>query len=443
MTMTKRATILGIRRSAIIEMALFFLIVLGLDLLFVDGSRFLGMSPHPFWAIVLLIAAQYGTSEALCAAMLSTLFLYAGNLPEQQMGQDSYQYVLGIITTPLLWFISAVTFGELRNKHIRERNRLMEELRIAREREETIANSYQRVKERKEQLELRITGQLRSSIEAYRAARKIESLHPTELFPGIVELIKAVLGPQKFSLFQLESSMLTLVVASGWDNENEYPRIVSSKQLLFSEIVSNRNLLCVANPEQERVLAGEAVLAAPLIDKASGQVMGMFKVEDIGFTELNLSAIQTFAALCEWIGMAISNARQYQTLKSDSMVNPDHNLMTHSFFARYTDHITSLAKRARFDVTMITVKLANPGDFDSERRHQIARTLANCVDKTLRNVDLAFDYHPNGEEFAIVLPATDKRGAESVLSKITKELQDRLPKTLRAQFATSVQALGV
>ena len=45
------------------------------DHLLFGGDRFAAVSPHPFWIVVLLIAAQYGTSEALAAAALASAAL--------------------------------------------------------------------------------------------------------------------------------------------------------------------------------------------------------------------------------------------------------------------------------------------------------------------------------------------------------------------------------
>ncbi len=436
------ATILGFRRSAIVEIILFLGIAVLLDIIIFSGHRYIEVAPHPFWIIVLLVSAQYGTSEGVLAAVAATLALYAGHLPEQQIGENTYDYLLSLTKIPLMWFIGAVIFGELRQKHIRERTRLLQDLGDAREREENIAESYQRLRERKEGLELRITGQLKSSIDAYKAARLMETLHPADLLRGIDELVKAVLNPKKFSIFQLEGNMLTAAVTSGWANENEYPRIVTSKQDLYREIVGAQHALCVANPDNERALAGEGILAGPMIDRTSGEVMGMLKIEELGFAELNLSTIETFNALCEWVGMAFINARHFQSAKDSSMVNPEVNLMSRGYFKNYSDHITLLAKRVGFDVSMITVRLANPGDFDAEKRQKIARTLSESVEKTLRTVDLAFEHHANGEEFAVVLPATNTTGAQNVLGKITKELQNRMPKSLHAQFSSSVHSLN-
>src|SRR5262245_61903386 len=82
--------------------------------------RFASVSPHPFWVVVLLIAAQYGTGEALVAAALSGAALLINNLPEQGFNEDLYAWLLRISFNPVLWCIAAVALGEIRAGHKRQ-----------------------------------------------------------------------------------------------------------------------------------------------------------------------------------------------------------------------------------------------------------------------------------------------------------------------------------
>ncbi len=414
--------IFGIRLSAIIEVALFFLVAILLDVIFGNGDRFWGVEPHPFWIIVILLAAQYGVPEGILAVAASTLVLLVGNLPEQAYGQDMYGYLFEISINPLMWVVSAVGLGILRERHVNERTELQEQLRLAKEREDKIAESYEWVRDLKQKLELRIAGQLRSSVDTYRAAKAVEKLNPQDVLSGVSELIKAVMNPDKFSVFLRENGTSTVTIMSGWTDEDSFSRQYDSNSRLFQEVIGNRQTLCVVNDEHERILNGEGVLAGPLLDTETGEVVGMLKVEKLGFTELNLSSIEAFRAICEWVAMAFINAGKYQVAKEESVINPDHNLMTKGYFKRYSDYIASLAKRLNFDVSMIVVKLVDADKLDPAVHDRVAKELSRIVDKVLRTVDLAFDYQADEGQFSIVLPATNKKGARIVQEKIEKDL---------------------
>ena len=122
--MKDRSSRFGVRHPAFLEITLFLALALAIDWLFLDGTRFHSMSLHPFWILVLLVTVQYGTNAGLFAALASTVALLAGNVPIQAAFQDRFQWLFEIMRLPLLWFLTAVTLGELRMRQIRERELL-------------------------------------------------------------------------------------------------------------------------------------------------------------------------------------------------------------------------------------------------------------------------------------------------------------------------------
>ncbi|MBN67473.1 MAG: hypothetical protein CMM94_07925 [Rickettsiales bacterium] len=420
-------TIAGIRVSALIEIAVFLVVALLLDAAAFDGNRYWGVEPHPFWIIILAAAVQYGTNEALVAAILASIVLLLGNMPPQPDGMDWYTYIYYAALNPLLWVVTAVILGEVRQRHIRQRQKIEKELDESRDREDTIAESYRVVKARKENLEVQVAGQLTSSVEAYRAAKAVESLDPKAVLQGIENLVQAILGPQKFSVFMLdENNKLSANIIHGWDDTDGYAREIDSFSPLYKSVISQQHVLCVANEDQEGLLDAQGILAGPVIDPDSGNVVGMLKIEQMSFVSLSLNTVETFRALCEWVGTAMVNARYYQTVKDESVVNPENNLMTFNFFRRQSEYLRSLAKRVGFDLSLLVIKLNNANTLDSEAEMRVARQLSASVQKVLRSVDLAFDYQTDGEEYSVLLPATSQQGANIVRDKISKDLADNL-----------------
>lgn len=437
-----RPKILGLRRSALLEIVLAFALLLALDYFAFDRTRFWDVNPHPFWFVVLFVSCKYGTKEGLLSAVAASMALLFGNMPEQSLAQDSYAYSYAVLKLPMLWLVSSVAFGELRQMHIREREEIEENLMQSQERESRIAQSYQWVRQLKDQFELRVAGQLRSSVAAYQAGKSMERLNPQEVLQGFEDLVSATLHPQQFSIFLLGDKGLNLAVTHGWKDDSGYRRDFNSSDALYQSVVGERQVLCVARSEDERRLGDHGLLAGPLVDRDSGEVVGMLKVEKMAFTDLNLSTIEAFATVGEWAGKALVNARRYQTAKSSSLFNPEINLYTKGYFSRFSDYMHSLAKRMDFPVTQVTARLVDVENLDADTRVRVARALAQAVKSALRNIDLAFDFHENGEEYAILLPATSHAGAQVVLGKIRKELDKILPDiSKQANFSFSVQAV--
>lgn len=432
--------IFGLRPIAILEALIILVILTVVDLAF-NGDRFWNVNPHPFWIAVLLVTAQYGTNEGLVAALLATLFLLVGNMPAQPEGVDHYDHLYDIAINPILWFVAAFFLGELRQRHIRERQRLINELDDSQQREDLISDSYKFVKNRKESLEVQVSGQLASSIEAYRAAKAVETLDPKSVMQGVERLVSSVLGPQKFSLYIFHDNKLTATILHGWAPADNYAQEIDSYSPLYQAVVGQQETLVIANEQHEVALDGQGIMAGPIIDPDTKRVVGMLKVEQMDFISLSLNTVETFRAMCEWIGTALINARNYQTVKSEAIVNPERNLLTFNYFKRQSDYMSKLAKRVGFDLSMLIIKVNDAKSMSDTDRVTVARQIGESVKAVLRSVDLAFDYQTDGEEYSILLPATTQAGANIVRDKIAKDMEKHLRGKRDISFNYIVSAL--
>jgi len=306
--------LLGVRRAAIVEIAAFLIVLLAVDFTFLEFDRYAGVSPHPFWIIVLLCAVQYGTTEGLVAAAAASAALLVGNLPPQRFDEDLYQWLLAATLQPLLWAVSAVVFGELQGRVRRERDLLRDEVIQSRKREEVIAAAYRKLDARRENLEARVAGQLRTVFAIYNAAKGIEQMATEDVQAGVSELVRTVMSPRRFSLFLLSGESLELRMSEGWvDSETVYARAFDGHSRLFQAVVGSHRTLVAAVDDDERVLAGEGLLAGPLLNVDSGEVIGMLKIEEMGFLDLSVTSIENFRLLCEWIGTAYAQARRFES----------------------------------------------------------------------------------------------------------------------------------
>ena len=200
------------------------------DNLLFGGDRFAAVSPHPFWIVVLLIAAQYGTSEALAAAALASAALLFDNLPEQAFNEDLYAWLLRVSVNPVLWCIAAVTLGEIRAGHRRKAETLQEEMAEAQEQARAIAEAYEHLLQIKTTLEVLVAGQVRTVRTMYTAARAIERQSIVEVLTGIPHLVRTVMDPEKFSFYLLNGATLEAAANEGWRSGDRVPARVSRRR---------------------------------------------------------------------------------------------------------------------------------------------------------------------------------------------------------------------
>jgi polysaccharide biosynthesis protein PelD len=418
---------LSIERTAWIEMALFFTFAIGADYVFGSKNRFFNVAPHPFWIIVLLMAIQYGTNVGIIAAFLSTAFLLLGNLPEQSVLQDRFEYAVFVIKNPLLWFVAAILIGELRVRQMRERDDLRYALSLAEEREATIAESYESLKKIKENMEMHIAGEMQTALRAYQVFKRLESLSKEEILLGARDLMTVLVNPKKSSVFALTPRGLEMISSLGWEEKDHFSEIFLPTTIIYREIVSRQRVMSVINQEDRQFMENEGVLAAPIIDPDAGEVYGMIKVELIPFLQLKVTTIETLKLVGEWVGKAYSNKLAFERAKEASFVNPQTLLFSPTFFDYQKDFITTLAKRLNFNVCLVKVFLMNADALTIRDKLHAGRLLNRVVKTSLRGADKfnqPFEYQKQGGEFAILLPGTSKEHAQIVVDRIKERLKE-------------------
>src|SRR5688572_26279637 len=119
MVMEEKRKLFGIRLSAIVESIIALTILLVLDLAFGDGTRYFDWNPHPFWIVVILVAAHYGPNEGILAAILASVFLLLGNIPARADEIAEWDHFYAIWKNPIWWVFFGWLVGTVRARHMK------------------------------------------------------------------------------------------------------------------------------------------------------------------------------------------------------------------------------------------------------------------------------------------------------------------------------------
>ncbi|MBF0379698.1 MAG: GAF domain-containing protein [Magnetococcales bacterium] len=429
--------------AAVGETVLFLAGMYFIDLYFFNGDRFWSVSPHPFWAIVLLISVQYGTGPGLFAATLSSLVLLVGNIPQQTIHQDIHDHLFLLSHLPLMWFGASVIFGELTLRHIRAKKKLAADLLLSEKQAAKISTAFTELNIHKEKLEVQAAGQMRSVISTYKAARAIEQLDPAMVLYGVADMISAMMSPVKFSLYTLNNDHLQAGIQRGWNAQDVFVRIFKPDSPLFQAVIVNKKYLCVARHEDEEILVGEGVLAGPIQVGGDGRILGMLKIEDQGFMNLNLTTVENFKVVCQWIGTVYNNAQRFKDAKQNSLFSMDQELYSNTFFNWQMNFLQSLSKRTGIKVSIAILRLENHAELSSETRTNFPHLVKTVMYEQLRNIDLGFEYRGTSWEVALLLPNTDIAKAPVVAEKIQNALKSAMGKEkTEIKFVITTHQLG-
>ncbi len=411
------------RWKPLLELALMFGVAVAVDMVLGDGTRFRSVQPHPFWIPVLLFAVQYGTAHALLASGVGALVLLVDNVPPQGLAVDLHTHLLQVTLNPILWLVASLVLGGIRDRARSRTAALDADLRATADRERTLTDAYGRLRATKEELEIRVAGQMRTVLTIYRAARSIERLNFGEVLIGISDLVREVTAPRKFSLFLLNQGVLEAVVNEGWTPEDRYARTFDDGSPLFRSVVGGQQVLCAVRADDQRLLSAEGLLAGPLVSADTGEVVGMLKIESLDFIHLNAAAIENMRMLCEWIGTAFAKAQLFEAAQEDRMAAPESNLLSGGLFDRDSAVLTAIARRMKFALSMLAVSVeVTPGtDVD------VARVMGEASHEVLRNTDSVFDQRRTGNDFAVLLPGATAATATIVADRIRASIEKRIP----------------
>ncbi|MGE3624059.1 MAG: hypothetical protein AB7H77_09360, partial [Bdellovibrionales bacterium] len=301
-----------INRSAIIETLVFLIAAVLIDLMFGDGVRFINMQLHPFWIIVLVVTVQYGPVEALISAILASAFLLVGNMPEQSMSETMYEYILRATLTPFLWVVTALVLGSIRARQREEKKNLLNQLWKSEQAAAAIVENYKAAKQSKERLELRLAEERCSVLTVYEVARTLETLDPNEAMAGVEKLVRVALNPKKFSLYRWKNNALALDTAYDWSKDDNYEHRFTAGSMLTRRVLRDNQVLSIVREDDEKILAGQGMLAGPIVDESTGAIFGMLKIEEIGFTDLGIRTHEVFRLVCTWIARVCVNINKYE-----------------------------------------------------------------------------------------------------------------------------------
>jgi GGDEF domain-containing protein len=111
------------------------------------------------------------------------------------------------------------------------------------------------------------------------------------------------------------------------------------------------------------------------------------------------------------------------------------------FFDCQNNVMKILAQRVGFDLSMITIKLANDKEFSQSQVDAIYETLCDVLSVVLRETDQVYSQVDQGS-FSVVLPGTHVDNVEMVIEKLEKSLKERDPSLFsKAEYSFDVEAL--
>lgn len=401
-------------------LGLMFIIVLNL-LLFRSDIGFLKVQPHPYWIVVIPIAVRYGFFPGFLAGLLSGLFYLlfrAAAIPDISLLELRSIDLWG---SPLLFWVTGMALGEIRQGHIREHDLTLAELREHINTCETQQRELKALEQAKVEMDTRIFSQEHTLSTIYEAAQALRTLDSESIYMAILDLLRQYLSVEECSIYILEDNLFQLKASKRTVSAKPKSSIALESEPLWSVYKERKTITMDTALRMDSQNAG-ILIAAPVLSSSGLEAVGVLVVERMPFMKFNPTSIRMVEMISDWCGSSLENALLHKNTKDKLITDELSDVYNFKYFRRRLEEEFARAKRYGLELSLIYLEIPNFSERHIEEQKATRVAFAAVVQSHLRNIDLVFMHEIPGA-FIVMLPTTPMQGARVVVTNIARAYQ--------------------
>ena len=301
---------------ALIEIIVFIVLPATLDYFVPSFPSLSDLQPHPFWLPVLLLSLQYGTVSGLLAAGCAIVAGSILGLPEQDIGENHFTYLLRVWSQPVLWLGAAIILGQFRMRQIERKQELARKVAELSMQRTAIADYAANLRERCERLEREIVGRrehARSDLLVLLS--DLNTGHGEAAARALSACLDLAFGPCQASVSLRAAEELRVIVRHRWTADATWKQSFGTTDPLYGAMTNGSGPVTVLRPGDEAKLGEQGLAATPILARSDKRVIGMLKLEAAQPSELGATLEARITALADLISPAIE-AGQLQAARA-------------------------------------------------------------------------------------------------------------------------------
>ncbi len=268
-----------------------------------------GVHPHPYWLVILPMAAGRGLTAGLTAAACATLLVVFGAQRESGIEDLRELLTFKIMLEPILFFAVSFLIGEFRDIARDRLSVLTDELAKA-------GTEYERVRQQRDVLsaagrvlERRLVDQNSHFGNLIETASRTELASPAEIREIALELVEEYCGASASVLMPRLDGQLELLCQRGWPAGETEARLEVSRESEYVQRAIREGREINGFSSAEEPPENGPLVVTPLTG-APGVIDALLCLDDVPASVLNGSTIRTFKAIARWTSALLT--RSYQ-----------------------------------------------------------------------------------------------------------------------------------
>lgn len=417
-----------IRKYAfVIETYLGFLILILLNiLLFKKTAAFIGVQPHPYWIVILLIASRYGTLQGLFAGVVAAvLYLFLGS-HAGLLKLSSFNFPHGVYKMPFFFILTGGVLGEIRSFYKTKFMDLKKQHHEKFTQLQDLGVQYAALSESKQELDGRIAFQSTSMLRLFERLNDLEKLELESLYNKIPELIAEQLNVQCSSIYLIKDNQLRCHRRYGQKDKHKLPHTVELTDGMMGEAIKAKKVIAINQmyTEEEMSEYNELglIMSAPITLKDES-IVGVINIEKMPFFDFNSNSVNVFEMLSLWVSMLVDKAVQFQKLKDKNIADEITGAYNYYYFQKCLKYEIARAKRFDMPLSLMLIEVDKFEEMNDEEQKNVLVVLNWIFSNLLRETDIIAKY-TNDSTFAVILPGQNNEQGDIIVNRLMKEINN-------------------
>lgn len=280
-----------------------------------DNPGFLGISPHPYWIVVVAISVKYELKQSLIAAFLSIINYSVLLFVFHEISLSEY-FMFETFKPVLLFLIFSTLIGKVRSGQVQKLSEAINEKTLMEKDLNTIQKRYEKVSKINSELSERIIYQTCSFSTIYEMAKKMRTSNIESLLPEALQFISEATEAEKCSFYIYNKNKLELVTSRGWNEQDKKERKEIMRNRLVAQVLKNKEIRAVndflndLDAETPQYIEEEVVVSTPITYGHGNEIFGIINIEKMPFNKFNSDSFNLLKIVANWISDSLEETAE-------------------------------------------------------------------------------------------------------------------------------------